>query len=674
MTEQGGLTDTHDDSNSERYDVVNNFVIFWVLCYEPLEKGIKKVVMGMVKTNFWKKFLTLISGIAILIAFLLSLLSFNNESILFYYLSILSGGYFVLISAIKGIFRQKFLNINFLVVIASLGAIYINQVGEAAAVIFFFSLAEFFEDYGIEKSKKSVETLLKKAPKTALLKTGETVSVESVKIRDIFLVKPGEMIPLDGKVIKGSSSIDESMLTGESIPVDKREGDAVFSGTLNQNGFLEIEVTKENKDSTFNKIVKLIEDAQKSRAPTQEFIDKFAKYYTPLIVVGACVFIAIPVLFGGIFVEWLYRALVLLVIACPCALVISTPISIASAIGGAARRGILIKGGVHLEEIGKVKIVAFDKTRTLTLGEPYVTNVISCGDHTEEEVLADAAGIEGFSSHPLSKSILNYVQEKGIIPHVMEKYENIAGKGGKATCISCSGLEHAIGNIKFMGVEIPDNVSNSISDLEKEGKTVVIVREDNQIIGVIAISDVIRNEAEESVNILNEMSITSAILTGDNEYAANFIANKIGINIVYAALLPQEKTEKIDELKKEHKSVLMVGDGVNDAPALALANVGMAMGVGGSDVAIETADIALMNNNLLNVPFSIFLGKKTLQIIKQNITVSLGVKLIFIVLAVFGLASLEFAIGADSGVAILVILNGLRLMRLKSSFAPDSVP
>ncbi len=624
------------------------------------------------KADFWKKFLTLISGISILIAFILSIPGLHQEAMLFYYTSILTGGYFVLFSAIQGIVKQKFLNINFLVVIAALGAVYINQIGEAAAVVFFFSLAELFEDYGIERSKRAVETLIQKAPKTAILKSGKTVQVELVKRNTIILIKPGDLIPLDGKVIKGMSSVDESMITGESIPKDKNENDSVFSGTINLNGFLEVEVTKENKDSTFNKIVRLIEEAQRSRAPTQEFIDKFAKYYTPSVVAAAFVFATVPALFfGGIFNVWLYKSLVLLVISCPCALVISTPISIASAIGGAAKRGVLIKGGIHLEEIGKAKAVAFDKTRTLTLGEPYVTDVIAFGNYSEEEVLADAAGVEQFSSHPLSKSILNYIQEKGITPHVMEKYENVSGKGGKAICINCNGLEHAIGNVKFMEIAIPPTTLSSIKKLEMNGKTVVVVRKENQIMGAIGIADTIRKEAKEAVSLLDKMNVESAMLTGDNPYSAKYIANKAEIKTFFASLLPHEKVEKINELKKKYKSIVMVGDGVNDAPALATASVGMAMGAGGSDVAIETADIALMNNNLLNIPYSISLGKKTLQVIKQNIIVSLGVKFIFLSLAVFGLASLEFAIGADSGVAILVILNGLRLIRFKLPFTHE---
>ncbi len=614
--------------------------------------------------KFFKKLTTGVSGLFLLIAFILDLSGTNENSIIFYYLSIISGGYFVVLEAVKGLVKQRFLNINFLVVIATLGALYIKRYGEAATVIFFFSLAEFFEEYGIEKSKRAVEALIKKAPKMAILKNGKTVPVESVKVQEVILIKPGEMVPLDGIVISGFSSIDESTITGEHIPKDKKEGSTVFSGTLNQNGFLEVRVSKENKDSTFNRIIQLVEKAQHSRAPTQEFIDKFAKYYTPLIVLSAVIIAVVPSLFfNGIFTEWLYKALVLLVIACPCALVISTPISIASAIGGAARKGVLIKGGKYLEETGKIKAVAFDKTRTLTLGEPFVTDVLTFNNHTEEDVLADAAGIEKFSSHPLSKSILDFIQKKGIIPHIMEKYENFVGKGGKAFCTNCNGAEHAIGNPKFMGIDLPPDIFSKVQELEKSGKTVVLIREESKVIGALAIADTIRSEAVEAIRLLTQSNIDTIMLTGDNAYSAKYIADKLGIKNFYASLLPEQKVEKIQSLKEKYHSIMMVGDGVNDAPALALADVGIAMGASGSDIAIETADIALMNNNLLNIPHVIKLGKKTLQIIKQNIILSLGVKFAFLSLALFGLADLGFAIGADSGMAILVILNGLRLAR-----------
>lgn len=368
-----------------------------------------------------KKILTIISGVIWLAALILGWFDLSPlASKILYFISIFSGGYFVFLGALRDLFKKRFLNIDFLVTTAAIGAIYINQLAEAAAVVFFFSLAEMFEDFGIERSRKAVESLIKKSPQTAILENGKKVPVEEVKIKDVVLVRPGDLIPLDGKVTKGSSSVDEATITGESVPKDKQIDSLVFAGTLNLNGYLEIEVIKESKNSTFAKIIDLVDKAQKSRAPAQEFIDRFAKYYTPTVVGGAFLITTIPPLFfGGIFQEWLYRALVLLVIACPCALVISTPVSIASAIGGASRRGVLIKGGKYLEFLGKLKAVAFDKTRTLTYGEPVVSDVITFNGFSEEEVLADAAGIEKFSSHPLSKSILNFIQERGVTPHVM---------------------------------------------------------------------------------------------------------------------------------------------------------------------------------------------------------------------------------------------------------------
>ncbi|MFH1956303.1 MAG: cation-translocating P-type ATPase [Patescibacteria group bacterium] len=615
----------------------------------------------------WKKILTYVSGVFLLLALVLGWLGLPMFATkILYLISIFSGGYFVFWAAIRGLLKKRFLNIDFLVTIAAIGAIYINQLAEAAAVVFFFSLAEMFEEYGIERSRKALETLVKKSPQTAILADGRKAPVEEVKLKDIVIVRPGDLIPLDGAVIKGSSSVDEATITGESVPKDKRLGDKVFAGTMNLNGYLEIEVAKESKDSTFSKIIALVEKAQRSRAPAQEFIDQFAKYYTPAIVGGAILIAIIPPVFlGGVFASWLYRALVLLVIACPCALVISTPVSIASAIGGASRRGVLIKGGKYLELLGKIKAVAFDKTKTLTFGEPVVSDVVTFNGFSEEEVLADAAGIEKFSSHPLSKSILDFVQERGVTPHLMEKYETVIGKGGKAACLVCNNLEHCVGNLKLIGANsvTTEEILKKTERLEKEGKTVVLISEASKVMGALAISDKIRPESKEAIQKLNRLGIETAILTGDNSHVANFVAQKLEIKKVYASLLPDDKLQKIEELKKQYGYAAMVGDGVNDAPSLVASSVGIAMGAGGSDTAIEAADVALMNNNLLNVPYTIALGKKTLAIIKQNIIASLGVKAVFLTLAIFGFTHLEFAIGADSGMAILVILNGLRLFR-----------
>jgi len=615
----------------------------------------------------WKKLLTLISGAGLLLALFFSwVLNIPEAAKVLYFISIFSGGYFVFVGAIKGLVKQRFLNIDFLVIVAAVGAIYINQLAEASAVIFFFSLAEAFERFGIERSRKALESLIKKSPKTAILKDGKKTPVDEVTIDSVVLVRPGDLIPLDGVVLVGISSVDEATITGESIPKDKQKGSSVFAGTLNRQGYLEIKVTKESKDSTFSKIIELVEKAQKSRAPAQEFIDRFAKYYTPTVVISAIAIATIPtIFFGGIFDDWLYRALVLLVIACPCALVISTPVSIASAIGGASRHGVLIKGGKHLETLGKVEMVAFDKTKTLTLGSPYISEVITFNGFSEKEVLADAAGVEKFSSHPLAKSILDFAQERGVTPHIMEKYENIAGKGGRATCLVCNDIEHCVGNLKLIeeGSVSTEEVIKKTEKFEKEGKTVVLISEGNNVMGALVIDDKIRDEAIDTIKKLEDIGVASSILTGDNKYTANFVAKKLGIKTAYASLLPDEKLEKINKLKKEYGVVAMVGDGVNDAPSLAASSVGIAMGAGGSDVAVETADIALMNNNLLNIPKALNLGKKTVTTIKYNIAASLGVKAVFLLLALFGFTHLELAIGADSGVAILVILNSLRLFQ-----------
>ncbi len=615
-----------------------------------------------------KKLLTFISGLSLVAAWAAKFLQTPPAATMFlYYLSIASGGYFVFMTAVRGLTKQRFLNINFLVTMAAVGAIYINQLAEAAAVVFFFSLAEFFEEFGIERSRKAVEALIKKSPQTAILLNGEKLPVEQIAIGTVIAVRPGDLIPLDGTVVKGFSAVDEATITGESISKDKHEGDMVFAGTINQHGYLEIKVEKASKDSTFAKIIKLVEQAQASRAPAHEFIDSFARYYTPAIVAVAFLIAVIPpLLFHAPFETWLYRALVLLVIACPCALVISTPVSIASAIGGASKRGILIKGGKFLEVLGKIKAVAFDKTRTLTVGEPYVSEAVAFNGFTEKEVLEDAAGIEQFSSHPLSKSIIDFAKQKGISPHKMENYQNTAGKGGRAVCLVCEDKDHCIGNLKFIGASsaVSQEVLTKAENLEKQGKTVVLVSGDKTVMGALAISDKIRPEAKRSVHELSKKQITSAIVSGDNKHSANFVAKQLGIEKVYASLLPDEKVQKIENMKAEFGIVAMVGDGVNDAPSLATASVGIAMGAGGSDVAIETADIALMNNNLLNIPFAIDLGRKTVKTIKQNIMAALAVKALFLILALFGFTHLEYAIGADSGMAILVIFNSLKLFSL----------
>ncbi|MDQ5949557.1 MAG: Zn2+/Cd2+-exporting ATPase [Patescibacteria group bacterium] len=615
----------------------------------------------------WRTIATVISGIGTVLGFLLSYagVSENITSVLFL-ISIIVGGVFVVQGAFEGLIKKKFLNIEFLVVIASIGALYLGELGEASAVIFFFSLAEAFESFGVKRSRKALEELVKNNPKQATLKDGRVLDIDSVQLNAIVVIKPGDLIPLDGTIILGTSAINEASITGESLPKDKIVGDAVYAGTINVNGYLEIRVTKISKDSTISKIVELVSSAQESKTQSEEFVDSFAKYYTPAVALVALLIVAIPVLFfDGSFLIWLERAITLLVIACPCALVIATPVTVTSALGGASKKGILIKGGKFLELLGKVNVIAFDKTGTLTIGKPVVTDVIVFNGFTEQELLEDVAGMESFSTHPLAEAIIDYAKKKGITPHQMESYQNIPGKGGKAICKICDDLEHCVGNLKMMDAHnvSVDEITKDTEKFEKEGKTVVLVSEKDKVMGMLAISDIVREASAKTIHTLSLNNVSSAMLTGDNVHSAKYISEELGIQNVFAGLLPEEKVEKIRELKEKYGVVAMVGDGVNDAPALALSDVGIAMGGKGTDIALETADMVLMNDRIELIPDVVKLGKRTLGTIKVNVALAVGSKLVFVGLAIFGMANLGVAIATDTGVAILVILNGLRLFK-----------
>jgi Cd2+/Zn2+-exporting ATPase len=619
------------------------------------------------KSMNWRTIATSISGIGTIVGFILSYAGIS-ESItnILFLASILIGGIFVVQGAFEGLVKKRFLNIEFLVVIASIGAVYLGELGEASAVIFFFSLAEAFESFGVKRSRKALEELVKNNPKQATLKDGTVFDIEKVGLNSIVIVKPGDLIPLDGIIVVGTSAVNEASITGESLPKDKIVGDVVYAGTINVNGYLEIKVTKVSKDSTISKIVQLVSSAQKSKTQSEEFVDSFAKYYTPGITIVALLIVAIPVIFfDGNFVMWLERAITLLVIACPCALVIATPVTVTAALGGASKKGVLIKGGKFLELLGKVKAIAFDKTGTLTIGKPVVTDVIVFNDFTEQELLEDVAGMESFSTHPLAEAIVEYAKKKGITPHQMESYQNIPGKGGKAICKVCDDIEHCVGNLKMMDAHNV-TVAEIIKDtelLEKEGKTVVLVSEKDKVMGMLGISDTVRESSSKTIKTLSENNVTSAMLTGDNVHSARYIAKSLDIENVYAGLLPEEKVNKIKELKEKYGVVAMVGDGVNDAPALTLSDVGIAMGGKGTDIALETADMVLMNDRIELIPDIVSLGKQTLGTVKFNVGIAVGSKFVFVILATLGMTNLGIAIAADTGVAILVILNGLRLFK-----------
>lgn len=614
------------------------------------------------------KVLTVVAAVGFIGGLAFSLLKLPGAEAL-YLVSLAAGGIPVAISAVRKVLKRK-ISISLLVTIAALGALYLGQFAEAAAVMFFFALAEAFEEFGESRSQKAVAALLEKSPKIARMKDGREIPVEDVKKGEIFKVRPGDMVPLDGVVVDGESSIDEATITGESVPKEKYKGETVYAGTMNQSGYLEVKVTRISADSTLQKIVTLIEEAQKSRPEVQEFLDKFASYYIP-IAIGLAVLVAVipPVFFGEPFSDWFTRALILLVLACPDALVVSAPVAVAAAIGGASKRGVLIKGGRFLEVLSKTKAIAFDKTKTLTVGTPVVAEVVLLHGATEDDVIGDAAGIEKFSSHPLAKAIEDYAKQKGIKPHKMDKFKNVAGRGGNANCLVCKGEDHAIGNLQHIGASTDTckHVLPEVERLEGMGMTAVLVSEGKKVIGIIGITDELREDSKGVIDALKKLKVSPIMLTGDNQRAANYIAEKVGIAEAYGALLPEQKSELIIKLQSRYGRVAMVGDGVNDAPSLARADVGIAMGGGGSDVAIETADVTLMNDAIGTIPYLLGVGQQTFRVVRQNVYGSLIVKGVILVLGIAGVIGLSVAVAADAIMAVLVVLNGLRLFNAGGS-------
>ncbi len=490
--------------------------------------------------------------------------------------------------------------------------------------------------------------------------------IEQVPIGDIILIKPGNRIPLDGRVIAGSSLVDQAPITGESLPVSKSEGDEVYAGSLNQQGVLEVKVDRPYQDSTIAKIIHLIEEAQSQRAPIQRFVEKFAYYYTPIVVLLAIGFAVVPpLLFSGSFSQWFYRALVLLVISCPCALVISTPVTLVSALTTAARNGILIKGGTYLENFQRIGILAFDKTGTLTHGRPTVQTIIALNNHSAEEILRIAAAIEANSEHSIAQAIVAHAHHLGIEPQAVQNFQAIPGRGAKA---DVADKTFYIGNHKLFEENgcCQEKVHEHIRYIENQRHTAVLIGNHSQLIGVIALADEVRENAASAIQQLKRGGIEKIImLTGDNEVTAQSISQKAGIEEFYAELLPAQKVTTIQQLTEGGKLVAMVGDGINDAPALAAATIGISMGVSGSDTAIETADIVLMKDDLNKIAFLKFLSKKTVKIIRQNIFISLFLKFAFFILAIPGLATLWMAVFADMGASLVVIFNGLRLLNFR---------
>lgn len=583
---------------------------------------------------------------------------------------ILGIGYNVLWIGVKALFKVQFSNINLLMLISVIGAFYLKEFPEAAVLIVLYVLGERLEDIGIENSKSALDELVSKAPKTAFVKSqNQNVPIDKIAIGSIIQIKAGEMIPLDGKIISGETMVDEAAITGEPIAKDKRQGDNVFAGTLNKNGFVEMETTKLSVDTTFSKIIRLTFEATANKSETQKFIQHFAKYYTPVMLALSILLFVVPVFVLNLdFNHWLQQAITLLVIACPCALVISTPVAIYAAIGNASAKGALVKGGKYIEALASIKAIALDKTRTITFGNPIVSDIFPLNGTSREKLLACTAGAEIFSEHPLAQAIVDASKKEGFEPHKTEGFKSIMGKGATAKCLVCEDETIYVGKLDFIQETqtIDNEAVKIVEQLSSQGKTSVVVSFGNGVAGIIGLMDEIKPDSEAALKELEALNIEPVMLTGDSEKAANYVAHQVGIEKIFGNMLPENKAEKIKELLQQYGKVAMVGDGINDAPALAQSTVGIAMGAAGSDTAIETANIALMNDKLSLIPFLIRLSQKTLRRIKFNTIGAIAVKLIFITLAFIGFSNLVFAIAADVGVTLIVILTSLNLMKFES--------
>ncbi len=558
------------------------------------------------------------------------------------------------------------LDINVLMVLAVAGALVIGEWSEAATVTFLFALAQWLESRSMERARLAIRSLMDLAPAEATVREAgadRRVPVDEVAVGDLLVVRPGDKVPLDGVVAAGFSDVNQAPITGESLPAPKGPGSEVFAGTINGHGAIEVRVTRLRRDSTLARIISLVEHAQAERAPSQTFVERFARVYTPAVVaVAALVALVPPLVLGEPAATWVYRALVLLVISCPCALVISTPVAVVSALAGAARKGVLIKGGRHLEALGRVACLAFDKTGTLTHGTLHVSRVVPLPGATAHEVLRVAAALEARSAHPVARAILRRADRDGIVTPPGAQHEALPGLGAAAVV---DGRPALLGNHRLFEQRglCSAEVEAAIADLASNGDSVVIVALGGRALGVIAVSDTPREVGRATVDLLRNAGLRHVVmLTGDHEGSARRVAADLGITDVRADLLPAQKVDAVRQLKA-HGRVAMVGDGVNDAPALAAADVGIAMGVAGSDAALETADVALMADDLLRIPYAIRLGRATVRNIQANIALSLGLKAVFLVLAALGLATLWMAVAADMGASLLVIANGLRLLR-----------
>jgi len=557
-------------------------------------------------------------------------------------------------------------DMNLLMTVAAVGAIALGDWLEAASVSFLFSLSLALEEWSASRARRAVAALMDLAPPTARVKIpgGETeMPPEMVAVGAVFVVRPGERIPLDGRVLSGESGVNQAPITGESVPIHKSPGDQVFAGAVNGDGALEVENLKPAQDTTLAQVARMVNEAQTRRSATERWVDRFASVYTPIVMAAALAIMAgPPLLLGADWSEWIYRSLVLLVIACPCALVISTPVTVVATMAAAARNGVLVKGGEHLETPARLKVVAFDKTGTITEGLPCVESIVPLNGHSEADLLIRAAALEARGNHPIARAIVAYAASKGIAPASADGVRTVPGKGVTGTF---DGRSYWLGSHRYLierGGETPEALALAVQ-LESSGTSVVIIGGDNHVCGLIALSDAVRSDASDALAALRRAGVERLVmLTGDNRETGERIAAAIGFDEVRAELLPEDKVAAIDDLTARYGRVAMVGDGVNDAPAMARSALGIAMGAAGTDAAIETADIALMSDELGKLAWLVSKSRRMRAVLRQNIIFALGVKLTFTALALAGIATLWGAIAADMGASLLVVFNGLRML------------
>ncbi len=586
-------------------------------------------------------------------------------------ISSIGGGWFVVPRGLRAAWNRA-LDMNFLMSLAAAGAWVIGEQTEAAATLFLFAIAELLESHSMDRARNAIKALMDLSPAEAtVVRQGREIRVPAIEVAagETVIVRPGEKLPVDGIVTGGYSSVNQAPITGESLPVEKAVDSEVFAGTLNGQGVLEIRSVKAPADTTLARIIHAVEEAQASRSPSQTFVDRFAKVYTPLVVLAAVALAVVPPLVGAGSSElWVYRALAMLVVACPCALVISTPISIVSGLTGAAATGILIKGGAYMEALGRATVVCLDKTGTLTEGRPSLATLHAFDGSSEDELLGYAIGVERHSEHPLAQAVVHAARQRGIELPQSDRFEGLPGRGARA---EVAGVTVYVGNERLLSEErlaTPETLER-LREVEAQGQTAVAVAlvraHERRVLGVLGIADRIRPDAKAAIEALRNAGLRRVVmLTGDNEGTARAIALAAGISEFSANMLPADKVKVVSALKESGERVIFVGDGVNDAPALAASNVGVAMGAAGTDVALETADVALMSDDLLKLPQAIHLSRRTLRIVKQNIAVSLAIKAVFLILAVSGWATLWMAVAADMGGSLLVVANGLRARRV----------